>query len=154
MTPLLIIAVVIVLISMISYADYRRKQTAKMLIEDFLSILSSSFHEIKWKLELQDNQDDIKSPPEILARKIIVLLKPMIESELKQLLLCINCFPSGKFKYFSGDDITNKFVNLTLLQIKKLQESAFYDQMNQKEVLENFFVTMENNVQTLLSKNP
>ena len=154
MKTLLIFAIVITLIALVSFMSYRRRQTAKMLIEDFLSILSSSFHEIKWELELEDNQKNIKSPPDVLAHQIIIRLRPLIENDLKQLLLCLHCFPSGKFKYFSGDETTNRFVKMTLTQIKKVQEGTFYDQLPQKEVIENFFTTMENNIHKTLSKDP
>ncbi len=154
MKTLLIFTAIIVLLIVAYFIHHKRKQTAKMLIEDFLSILSSSFHEIKWELELGDNAKQFKSSPDILASRIMFRLRPIMEPELKQLLLCINCFPSGKFKYFSGDEVTNRFVKMTLTQIKKLQEGTFYDQLPQKEVLENFFITMEKNIHTLLSKDP
>lgn len=153
MKTLLIFAIVIGLIALVSFASYRRRQTSKMLVEDFLSMLSSSFHEIKWDLELKENQNNIKSSPDFLAHQIIIRLRPLIENDLKQMLLCLHCFPSGKFKYFSGDETTNRFVKMTLTQIKKLQEATFYDQLPQKEVIENFFKTMEKNIQTLLSKD-
>lgn len=99
----LVCAIVYVLLRIRLY--YRQKNRA--LLDSFLSTLSTSFHETKWKL-LQNNAASYDK--EKVSKIISDQLREDTHGEFSDLIINMGTFPTG-FRYHTSDPGTNLFVS-------------------------------------------
>ncbi|MCF7834799.1 hypothetical protein K9M48_01960 [Candidatus Gracilibacteria bacterium] len=109
------------------------KQQNRELLDNFLEILSSSFHEGKWKL--LETTDVFSYSDEKIKDSLISIIKKDTSHFLRELISKMESFPRGGFRYYTGDPGTNTFVARAYNLIKEHHLRIY--SLSKKERIEN-----------------